>query len=240
MFDRLEGLDEVEQTACLIAEGALGATATAYDVPPRQGAVDAFLDYPDGRRGAFEVTWLATDGGASLQLGELLRGDRSGLRLPGNWWWTIEIGDRRDRPRLLNIYAKIILLCEGIGVTDPRHLPLTEVDADVQWLVQESSVQMHGHPNVPATDEDRVRRPMITQRSTWGGLDETFSLLDEALRTAFDTDLIQRHLAKLRRTEADERHLFLVVDVYDLHFSLFDALGSGDRLPGVRLHCRRA
>ena len=215
MLERLRGLDHVEQTACPIAERTLGATATAYDVPPRQGGrLRPFLTTQTAVE-AFEVTWLATDGGASLQLGELLRGDRSGLRLPGHWWWTIEIGDRRDRPRLLNIYAKIILLCESIGVTDPRHLPLTEADADVQWLAQESSVQMHGHPNVPAIDEHRVRRPMITQRSTWGGLDETFSLLDAALRTAFDTDLIQRHLAKLRLTEADERHLFLVVDVYD-------------------------
>jgi hypothetical protein len=41
------------------------------------------------------------------------------------------------------------------------------------------------------------------------------------------------HLAKLNRTQADERHLFLVVDVYDWPFSLFDALGSGDSLPSV-------
>jgi hypothetical protein len=72
---------------------------------------------------------------------------------------------------------------------------------------------------------------MINQRSTWGGSDETFSQLDEALSTAFSTTLIQRHLVKLRRTQADECHLFLVVGLYDLDFSLFDALGSGDRLP---------
>jgi hypothetical protein len=47
----------------------------------------------------------------------------------------------------------------------------------------------------------------------------------------FNADLIQRHLAKLNGTQADERHLFLVVDVYDWPFSLFDALGSGDSLP---------
>jgi hypothetical protein len=39
MLERLEGLDEVEQTACLIAERALGAVATAYEVAGRQGAV---------------------------------------------------------------------------------------------------------------------------------------------------------------------------------------------------------
>jgi hypothetical protein len=72
---------------------------------------------------------------------------------------------------------------------------------------------------------------MITPPSAGGGSDETFSQLDEALSTAFDTALIQRHLAKLMRAEADERHLFLVVGMHDLVFSLFDALGFGDRLP---------
>jgi hypothetical protein len=71
MLERHQGLDHLEQTACLIAERTLGAIATPYDVAGRQGAVEAFLDYPDGRRAAFEVTQLATDGGASHQLGEL-------------------------------------------------------------------------------------------------------------------------------------------------------------------------
>ena len=86
MLERLQGLDPDEQIACLIAERALGATATANDVPPRQGAVDAFLDYPDGRRGAFEVTQLAADGGASLHLDSLLEQDGYGWPLPGKWW----------------------------------------------------------------------------------------------------------------------------------------------------------
>jgi len=51
---------------------------------------------------------------------------------------------------------------------------------------------------------------MVTQPSVWGGEDETFSLLDEALSTAFDITHIQDHVAKLRRTQADERHLSLL------------------------------
>ena len=103
MLERLQGLDLEEQTACLIAERALGATATANDVPPKQGAVEAFLDYPDGRRGAFEVTKLATDGGVSLQLESLLARDGHGWPLPGQWWWTIKVGHPRDLLRLPDI-----------------------------------------------------------------------------------------------------------------------------------------
>jgi hypothetical protein len=207
MLERLEGLDQEEQTACLIAERTLDAIAIAHDVPPSQGVVDAFLDYPDGRRGAFEVTQLATDGGDSLHLDSLLAQAGFGLPLPGKWWWTIRIGHVRDRPRLLSIFAKIVLLCESVGVRQPRRLPLAKVDDDVRWLVEESSVLMRGYPNVPATDGDRIRRAMIAQPFAWGGSDETFSQLDEALSTAFETDNNQRHLAKLRRTQADERHL---------------------------------
>ena len=43
MLERLQGLSPDEQIACLIAEHALGATATPYDVDGRQGAVEAFL-----------------------------------------------------------------------------------------------------------------------------------------------------------------------------------------------------
>jgi hypothetical protein len=92
-------------------------------------------------------------------------------------------------------------------------------------------MQMRGHPTVPATDEHRVRRAMIHATQYMGRLGRDFYQLDEALGSVFDTDVMQPHVAKLRRTQADEHHLFLVVDVYDLDFSLFDALGSGDRLP---------
>jgi hypothetical protein len=172
VLERLAGLDEDEQTACLIAERTLGATATAYDVPPRQGAVDAFLDYPDGRRGAFEVTWLAADGGASLHLGSLLKRDSVRWPLPGKWWWTVKVGHPRDLPRLRDIYTKIVLLCENVGVTDPRRLALDDIDEDVRWLVEESSVQMEGYPDVPATD----RRAMITPPSLHGAARTTRSL----------------------------------------------------------------
>lgn len=163
MLEGLEALDPVEQIACRIAERALGATATAYDVAPRQGVVDAFLDYPGGRRGAFEVTQLATDGGASHQLHSLSERDGFGWPLPGKWWWTIKIGHPRDLPRLRNVFDKIVLRCESIGVTQPRHRPLAEVDADVRWLVRESSVQLRGYPNVPG---QRLQCRSLVARST--------------------------------------------------------------------------
>jgi hypothetical protein len=77
---------------------------------------------------------------------------------------------------------------------------------------------------------------MITQPGAGGFSDETFRQLCEALSAAFDTDLIQRHLAKLSRTEADERHLFLVVGVYDLPSPCSRPWVSRAGCPPKRLH----
>jgi hypothetical protein len=239
MLERLQGLDEEEQTACLIAERALGVTATPYDVDGRQGAVEAFLDYPDGRRGAFEVTKLATDGGVSLQLQSLLERDGHGWPLPGNWWWTIKVGHPRDLLRLPDIYAKIILKCESAGVREPRRLAPAAIDDDVRWLVEESSVRVLGYPDVLAEDGHRTRSATVDQFSTWGGSDESYSQLDEELSTAFNTTNIQRHLDKLRRTQADERHLlFWVCTTYPSRCSGHWLLVRG--CPPGRPHSQRA
>ena len=159
--DPLAGLDNAERLACRVAERVTGAQARAWDVTGvkgRTGAVDAFLDYPDGRLAAFEVTRIASDQQA-LQLENLL--GRAGFEwpLPGQWWWDAWISDVRDLPRLQQCFHKVVLLCEAAGVTRPEHLDLTDADTlddDVLWLVEESSVSLHGYPNVPAVDGDRV------------------------------------------------------------------------------------
>jgi hypothetical protein len=43
MVKRLRGLDDLEQTACLIAERALGVTATPYDVAVGSARLRPFL-----------------------------------------------------------------------------------------------------------------------------------------------------------------------------------------------------
>jgi hypothetical protein len=54
--DARDGLDNAERLACRVAERVTGATARAWDIEGRNGVVDAFLDYADGRTCAFEVT----------------------------------------------------------------------------------------------------------------------------------------------------------------------------------------
>jgi hypothetical protein len=99
--DALDGLDGAERLACRVAERVTGATARAWDVVRgRDGVVDAFLDYPNGRIAAFEVTRAATDP-AALKLDNLLGRDGFTWPSPGRWWWTLAVSDVRELPRLL-------------------------------------------------------------------------------------------------------------------------------------------
>jgi hypothetical protein len=195
--------------------------------------VDAFLDYPDDRIGAFEVTRIARDREA-LQLESLLRRDQSGWPLPGRWWWDVSIADVRDLPRLKECFEKVILLCEAAGVTRPDHLSLTGTDNlgdDVFWLVEESSVSLHGHPDVPAVDGNRVRKALVIPGDDGGMVDDTLSGLNDVLKDAFATGHLPDHVAKLVRTPADEKHLFVIVHQTALRFEVTSALMFGTTVP---------
>jgi hypothetical protein len=229
----LDGLDDAERLACRVAERVTGATARAWDVNGRRGVVDAFLDYPDGRTGAFEVTRAATHPTA-LQLDNLLSRDGFGWALPGAWWWTVTISDVRDLPRIRQCFNKIALMCEAASLVRPNSLFVTDVenlDDDVRWLVEDSSVILQGHPDIPAVEGDKIRRAMITSGGGGGAVDDSLVGLNTALRGAFTADNLVRHVAKLRRTAADERHLFLILHESDLQPGVAMALMFGTEVP---------
>lgn len=236
MTDSLDELDPAERLACRVAERVSGARARAWDVKgvtDRTGAVDAFLDYPDGRLAAFEVTRIASDEKA-LHLEYLL--GKAGFQwpLPGRWWWELWISDVRDLPRLRQCFEKVVLLCEAANVTRPEHLGLADtdnLDDDVLWLVEESSVSLHGYPNVPAVDGDRVRKAQVTPAGNGGMVDDSLSGLNDALADAFSARHLPGHVAKLARTPADEKHLFAIVHQTDLRFEVASALMFGTTVP---------
>lgn len=233
MADALEGLDRAERLACRVAERVTGATARAWDIEGRNGAVDAFLDYPDGRTGALEVTRVATDPTA-LQLDNLLGQEGFEWPLPGAWWWTVSIEDVRDLPRIRRCFEKVVLLCEAANVTGPNALFVDDVDnpdEDVRWLVEDSSVVLWGHPDVPAVEGSKIRKAMVTPAGDGGMVDDSLSGLNSALQAAFTADHLLRRVKKLCRTPADERHLFVIVHQSDLRFEVTSALMFGTAVP---------
>jgi len=236
MTDPLAGLDNAERLACRVAERVTGAQARAEDVPglsERTGAVDAFLTYADGRIAAFEVTRIASNQKA-LQLENLLGREAFGWTLPGQWWWDVSISDVGDLPRLRQCFKKVVLLCEAMGVTSPDHLVLRDndtLDDDLIWLVEESSVSLHGHPDTPAKAGAQIRRALVAPAATGGLVDDSLNGLNNALVCAFSAGHLPGHIAKLVRTPADEKHLFMIVHHTDLSFEVASALMFGATVP---------
>lgn len=231
MIDRLAGLRNDEKVACLIAERVTGGVAAPWDVDGRQGAVDAMLTMPDGRTAAFEVMSYDEDHG--IQIDKLLYADENHWPAVGESWWTVQVGSRADLPRLRESYARIVLACEAAGVERPDQLWRRPAVAhpDITWLVEESSSNMWGHPDVPAVEGARVRHVMVTSTGRGGGVDTSLQGLHAALGELFDQPVVAKHLRKLAKAEADERHLCLILHRSALPFAVADGLWTGATLP---------
>jgi hypothetical protein len=227
--DRLAGMKRQERAACLIAERVLGGEATHWDTDGRRNAVDAmFFNLPDGRKAAFEVTNLAGDG-ALHTVGALTSGKYK-WPLDGAWFWDINIRFARDLKKLNRCYSNIIRICEQAEVTRPELLFgwLPSTHPDVQWLVQESSCVMSGHPDIPAAS---MSEAMVVLTAGGGFIDDSMTGFADALRAAFDgAPHIASHFKKLENAEADERHLFISLHGTALPFSIFSVLQFDDPL----------
>ncbi|MFJ1460925.1 hypothetical protein [Nocardia sp. N2S4-5] len=230
-MDRLKGLTEQEKAACLIAERVLSAVAEPWDIAGRSGVVDAMLTLADGRRAAFEVTVLAAEG--ALQTDSLMRRENHSWPLPGKWLWSIRIGAPADILRLRDSYQRIILACEAAGVQRPEDLPWRDqmADPDIRWLVEESTSKMTGHDSAPAVGGGETRSAMLGPPARVGIVDRSLTGLRPALEKAFAQHHMPRHLEKLMRAEADERHLFIPMHLSALPFSVIDGLMASETLP---------
>jgi hypothetical protein len=221
-----------ERAAVEIAVRMLGAVgAEAWDVGGRQNAVDAMLTLRDGRKAAFEVTNLAADG--ALETASLLAKDNHKWSLPGQWFWSINAGTPRDMRRLKGCYDKIILLCEAAGVAYPEQHPdawTPNVDHDLQWLLDHSTCNMIGHPELLAATMTNPGA-MVVQTVGSGVVDESLSGFGGHLSTAFQVPHIGDHFAKLANAGQDERHLFVPLHDSALPFSISSELMFGTALP---------
>jgi hypothetical protein len=227
----IDRLDRQERAACLLAVRALEAVeAEAWDVEGRQGVVDVVLTLRDGRKAAFEVTNLAAEG--SLQLAMLLAKDNHKWPLPGDWWWTIEVGSLEDLRRLKGCYENIIQVCELASEPYPYRIAWEpSAHPDLQWLICESSSVMTGYPERLAKD---MKDPgaMVVPVAGGGVVDESLSGFADALSKAFTSPHIQPHFAKLAKTsDVDERHLFIPLHASALPYSISSELTFEDTLP---------
>jgi hypothetical protein len=205
------------------------AEAEAWDIEGRQGVVDAILTLHDGRKAAFEVTNLAAEG--ALKLAMLLTKDRK-WSVPGDWFWTIEVGSLEDLRRLKGCYENVIQICERARVPYPDRIAWEpSAHPDLRWLVYDSSSVMTGYPEQLAKDMTNPGA-MAVPVAGGGVVDESLSGFADALSEAFKSPHIESHFAKLAKAaDADERHLFIPLHASALPFSISSELVFEDTLP---------
>lgn len=227
---RLDELKKQEKNACLLAVRVLDvAEAEAWDVDGRENAVDVMLTLRDGRKAAFEITNLAGEG--ALHLAMRLSSVNHAWPAVGNWVWNVEVGSVDDLKRLEKCYAKIIRLCEQAGVPYPYEIAWEpSADADLQWLVHESSSEMTGFPELRVGDMQNPKT-IVVPRAGGGWIDESLSGFAIALRDAFQKQHIKDHFDKLAKAGTDERHLFIPLHDSALPFGVSSELVFEDTLP---------
>ena len=203
--DRLAGLRKEERFAGVAVERATGATAHAFDVGARQGAVDVELTYPDGRRAALEVTSHAGEG--VRQTYAVLERDGYSWPNPGQWFWSADVGNPADIPRLRQCYAELILLCEAEEVVWPHDMSwLWHGDREaLRWLVRESSCRLWGNPDIPS----RGHGVMVTPSGSGGAVDTELASLNAEIERVLSLPVMARHVEKVGRADAEEHHIFV-------------------------------
>lgn len=219
------GTDHSEQVAFEVIRRVTGTQIDLYDTDGRQGAVDGVGRDRAGRQLAVEVTRTGDQSRMHVE-GQLSR-DLFEWSNPGAWFWSMTVGVPSDIEPLRARYMALIATCETEGIVRPdwRHDTVSE---ELRWLSQ-SSVAMFGHPDLPTAE--KYRNVSVMPEGGGGGVDEELSGLLAALSGLFDGDHLRRKFDKLARHQADERHLFLGIDMDGVPFSVLDGLAFGSSLP---------
>lgn len=189
-----------EDIAAHLVEQALGATASKFDSEGRQSVVDFLLEWPDGRRGALEVT-LVTEPESSAWQG-LAAKEHWRWPAPSGWEFRL-VGPTMPYQRTRRAVLRAVALCDEWEVGTPSDLPV-EV--------------RHREPEIGcvAAIGDLRRTPF---RAGVVLLPEVRAEFIEASASDFATVVeawlelphMPRHVDKVRCAESvSERHLFLV------------------------------
>ena len=214
-----------------VVEAALGQPVTHLDDGLLPGQVDAEITLAGGRVGALEVTQMGDP--KHFELIQTLARESWRWDSPGSWLWSLNVGRLRELKRLRAVVPRIVLACEANGVTLPSELPprLLQLDPDARWIAWEAESRLQGLPQSGASP-----RIMLSPRGFGAVLPDSWAGLGEVVSNLLSTDNALSHIAKLRkRTDAAERHLFLIVTDRAVPPGWFFKLQRPDSVPDVPL-----
>lgn len=189
-----------EEIAAHLVSHALGVDVEKYDADGRQSAVDFMLEWPNGRRGALEVT-LVTHPKSSAWQG---LASKDGWRWPAPTGWQFRLrGDDILYQRARRAVLKAVDLCDRAGVDAPDLLP-PDVYASVPDLVWLDTV---GHLRRTPSKPGVVLLPAVHAEFVEASSSDFVILVERWLQLPH----MPRHVEKAKSAPfVDERHLFLV------------------------------
>lgn len=203
-----------EAFACGVVSRALHAEVKALDVEgaPRR-TPDAEIRFEDGRRGLLEITWLATS--QSFHLDARLRTLEYKLPNPGRWAWTATVGAVPQLDRFVRVYEHLIYALERHDVDRVDDLPedVINSDPDLEWLF-DSEVDLVRHRTLPSNEH--LRPVWVHGPGSSAVWDADADVVTPAVQATLGIEPTLGHIAKLLAREADERHLFFLVDLSGL------------------------
>lgn len=206
----------------------LAVPFTWADDGHQPGQVDAWLHLPEGGRAAFEITTIVDERAAEVE--RLACGTRTDTSLA--WAWHVEVFSTTNVKEMNKHLPTLLRACEATGATDPDHLDrhapeLLGAVPEAQRWYDRSAVCATGLPAAK-----RTGRVDVMPGGFGAAVDEQLTDLARWLDELWTTPLLERHLEKLTRTDAAEKHLFLWL--YDSGMPAEILLGlTGDfTLPG--------
>jgi hypothetical protein len=179
---------------------ALGVTTREFDADGRQAAVDFVLEWPDGRRGALEVTLITEPVTAPWQ--GLAAKESWRWPAPSRWQFRLAGPDMSYR-RTRSVVLQAVATCDEWGVDAPEDLPehVLREEPDIATLHEVGDLRRNGlSPGV-------VILPAVRSEFVEATSPDFVLILERWLTLAH----MPAHVEKTRSaTEVDERHLFLV------------------------------
>jgi hypothetical protein len=191
-----------ERIAAHLVGYETGAAVVSHDTDGRQGAVDFLLEWPDGRRGALEVTLVTEKASIAWQ----------GMAMKEGWRWPAESSweFRSAAPNfpykfVRQVALRAVELCDAHGVDRPEQLPseLLETELDLARFLADGIGTLRRTRFGPGVVIYQVTRAEFVDNAP-----RDFARVVE---TWYEEPHMASHIEKLARTaDVSERHLFLV------------------------------
>lgn len=194
--------DRAEQIAAHLVAYETGASAIPHDTEGRQAAVDFHLEWPDGRRGALEVTLVTEPISIAWQ----------GMAAKDGWRWE-SATSWEFRPtsasfhykRTRRLVVRAVRLCDEWSVNAPEDLPegVLSADPELTEFLADGTGTLRRTPFSPGVVLYQSTRAEFVDSAP-----SDFSLIVESWH---DQPHIAFHIEKVKNAaHVSDRHLFLV------------------------------